>query len=164
MRVTDVVTELFCRVDDRLGPLPRHQGEKLPLRELVTMSMLLAWKGGSTHASHRWIANNLTRLFPNVPERTRRFRRLANRWELAPRLLAEPTVAAILDTSGVETIHPRRDGRTEHRIGRKGISNHRWFVGANVALVVNQRGEVIAWSVIPDNVHDQVVPVQPIVA
>jgi Transposase DDE domain len=155
MPVTDFITELFCRVDDLLGPLPRYHGEKLHLSELVTIGMAYALKGGSTRAFHRWAVNELSPLFPHLPARTRLFRRLSKRWELATRLLADPTVFAILDTYGVETIHPRRDGRTAHQIGRKGISNHRWIVGAKVAVVVNQRGEIIAWSVMPNNVHDQ---------
>jgi hypothetical protein len=40
MPVTDFITELFCRVDDLLGPLPRYHGEKLHLSELIT----IAWR------------------------------------------------------------------------------------------------------------------------
>jgi hypothetical protein len=43
--------------------------------------------------------------------------------------LATPTVRGVLDTYGIERIHPRREGRSPQQIGRKGLSNHRWIVG-----------------------------------
>src|SRR6267143_2141258 len=42
--------------------------------------------------------------------------------------LAAPTVLGVIDTYGIELIHPMREGRSPQQIGRKGLSNHRWMV------------------------------------
>jgi hypothetical protein len=39
--------------------------------------------------------------------------------------LAAPTVLEVIDTSGIELIHPMREGHSPQQIGRKGLSNHR---------------------------------------
>jgi hypothetical protein len=35
-------------------------------------------------------------------------------------------VLGVIDTYGIELIHPIREGRSPQQIGRKGVSNHRW--------------------------------------
>ena len=40
----------------------------------------------------------------------------------------------MIDTYGIELIHPRREGRSQKQIGRKGISNQRWIVGGKLCL------------------------------
>ena len=42
---------------------------------------------------------------------------------------ASPTVLGVIDTYGIELIHPIREGRSSRQIGRQGLSNHRWIVG-----------------------------------
>jgi hypothetical protein len=68
--------------------------------------------------------------------------------------LAAPTVLGIIDTYGIELIHPMREGRSPQQIGRKGLSNHRWIVGGKLCLLVNQWGLVVAWSCATANVAD----------
>jgi hypothetical protein len=51
-------------------------------------------------------------------------------------------------------IHPIREGRSPNKIGKKGLSNHRWIVGSKLCLVLNQLGEIIAWSWASANTHD----------
>jgi hypothetical protein len=36
--------------------------------------------------------------------------------------LADPTFFTVLDTYGIELIHPRREGRSKRQIGKKGKS------------------------------------------
>jgi hypothetical protein len=38
----------------------------------------------------------------------------------------------LIDTYGIELIHPMREGRSPQHIGRKGLSNHRWIVGGKL--------------------------------
>ena len=71
------------------------------------------------------------------------------------RFLADPTILWIIDSIGIELIHPRREGRSSTALGRKGISNHRWIVGIKLAWLINQRGEVVEWQWLPANVNDQ---------
>jgi hypothetical protein len=49
--------------------------------------------------------------------------------------LAAPTVLGVIDTYGIELIHPMREGRSPQQIGRKGLSNHRWIVGGKLCLL-----------------------------
>jgi hypothetical protein len=69
--------------------------------------------------------------------------------------LASPTVLGVIDTSGIELIHPLRDGRSPRQIGRNGLANHRWMVGGNVCRLLNQWGVVVAWEWATAHVSDQ---------
>ena len=61
----------------------------------------------------------------------------------------------VIDTYGIELIHPMREGRSPQQIGRKGLSNHRWMVGGKRCLLLNQYGLIVAWACdtahVPDN-------------
>ena len=70
-------------------------------------------------------------------------------------LLAEPTFFTVIDTYGIELIHPIREGRSVEQLGKKGKSNRRWIVGIKLCWLVNDRGEVVAWAWNTANVHDQ---------
>ena len=93
-------------------------------------------------------------LFPRLPERTRLFRPLPDPSGLDAAFLAAPTVLGVIDTSGIELIHPTRAGRSPQQIGRKGLSNHRWMVGSTLCLLLNQYGLVVAWACATANVAD----------
>jgi hypothetical protein len=60
--------------------------------------------------------------------------------------LAAPTVLGVIDTYGIELIHPMREGRSPQQIGRKGLSNHRWIVGGKLCLLLNQWGLIVGWA------------------
>jgi hypothetical protein len=68
--------------------------------------------------------------------------------------LAAPTVLGVIDTYGIELIHPIREGRSPQQIGRKGLSNHRWIVGGKLCLLLNQYGLVVGWDCAAANVAD----------
>jgi len=68
--------------------------------------------------------------------------------------LAAPTVLGVIDTYGIELIHPMRKGRSPQQIGRKGVSNHRWIVGGKLCLLLNQYGLVVGWACDTANVAD----------
>jgi hypothetical protein len=68
--------------------------------------------------------------------------------------LAAPTVLGVIDTYGIELIHPMRDGRSPRQIGRKGLSHHRWIVGSKLCLLLNQSELVVAWACDTANVAD----------
>jgi len=75
-------------------------------------------------------------LFPRLPERTRLFRLLKTHQDWTQVFLAAPTVLGVIDTYGIELIHPIREGRSPQQIGRKGLSNHRWIVGGKLCLLL----------------------------
>ena len=60
----------------------------------------------------------------------------------------------VIDTYGIELIHPRREGRSEGQIGRKGISNQRWIVGGKLCVLVNHLGLIVDWDCNTANVYD----------
>jgi hypothetical protein len=65
---------------------------------------------------------------------------------LALDFLADPTFFTVVDTFGIELIHPRREGRSKRQIGKKGKSNGRWIIGIKLAWLINDAGEVVDWT------------------
>lgn len=155
MTTEEFITDLFCRVDDTLGDLPKHpQGALFP-SEVVTLAFLFAIKGVGNRAFYRWLRRDWLPLFPHLPERTRLFRLFTTHRGWTERSLAGPSLLGLIDTYGIELLHPVRAGRSPAQIGRKGLSNHRWIVGGKLCLVLNHLGLVVAWDCAPANVHDQ---------
>ena len=125
MTTIEVITELFCRVDDAMTGIPKHAQAVLWPSEIVTLGMLHALKGVSNRAFYRWLTRDYGGLFPPLPERTRLFRLFKTHRAWTFRFLARPTLLGIVDSFGIELIHPVREGRSPRQIGRKGLSNHR---------------------------------------
>ncbi|RYZ83682.1 MAG: hypothetical protein EOP06_19490 [Proteobacteria bacterium] len=59
-----------------------------------------------------------------------------------------------MDSFGVELIHPRREGRSDKQIGKKGLSNGRWIVGTKFCALINQFGQISDWDYESANVCD----------
>jgi hypothetical protein len=150
----DFITELFCRVDDAMTDTPKHIQAELYPSEVATLALLFAIKGVGNRAFYRWLERDFKHLFPRLPERTRLFRLFAAHDEWARRFLAAPSVLGVIDAYGIELIHPMREGRTPHQIGKKGLSNHRWIVGGKLCLLLNKLGLVVDWAADTANVSD----------
>lgn len=155
MTTEDFIISLFCLVDDRMGQLPRRSDAKLYPSELVTIGLLYALKGGSFRAFYRWLKRDYEALFVQLPDRTRLQRALCAHREWCQDLLADPTFFTVIDTYGIELIHPIREGRSRRQVGKKGKSNRRWIVGIKLCWLVNDCGEVVAWDWNTANTHDQ---------
>ena len=150
------IIELFCRVDDMLAKTQEHKQAKLSKSELVTLGLLMALKGASQRAFYRWLRRNWKDLFPDLPERTRLFRRLKTHQKLTERFLAEPTIFGVIDSYGIELCHPIRENHQPHRrrIGKKGFSAWKWIVGGKLCLLTNKFGLITDWRVKTANVSD----------
>jgi len=135
-----LIIALFYHVDEQLHDLPKHPEAHLWPSEVVTLGLLHALKGVGNRPFYRWLTRDSRPLFPRLPERTRLFRLLKTHQDWARAFLAAPTVLGVIDTSGIELIHPIREGRSPQQIGRKGLSNHRWIVGGKLCLLLNQYG------------------------
>src|SRR5205807_6341352 len=122
--------------------------------EVVTLELLAALKGVGNRAFYRWLTKESRALFPRLRERTRLGRLLKTCQGWTQVFLAASTVLGVIDTYGIELIHPMREGRSPQQIGRTGLSNHRWIVGGKLCLVVNQYGLVVAWDCATANVAD----------
>ena len=154
MTTVDFITELFCRIDDVLTDVPKHSQALLYPSEVVTIAFLFAIKGVGNRAFYRWLVRDGQVLFPKLPDRTRLFRLFKSHRGLTARFLAEPSMLGVIDTYGLELIHPIREGRSAAQIGRKGISNQRWIVGGKLCLLLNHLGLVVAWACDTANVAD----------
>jgi hypothetical protein len=151
----DFIISLFCLVDDRMSNMKKRSDAKLYPSELVTIGLLYALKGGFFRAFYRWLQRDFETLFVQLPERTRLHRALRAHRSWCEDFLAEPTFFTVIDTYGIELIHPVREGRSPQQLGKKGKSNRRWIVGIKLCWLVNDRGEVVAWDWNTANVHDQ---------
>ena len=155
MATEDFLIWLFCLVDDRLGGRPKHPQAQLWPSELVTIGLLFALKGSSFRSFYRWLERDYAALFGGLPERTRLLRALRTHQTETQRFLADPTFFTVIDTYGIELIHPWRYGRSPRQVGRKGFSNHRWIVGLKLCWLLNDQGAVVAWAVQTANTADQ---------
>lgn len=154
MNAIDFVTELFCRIDDQMTTEPKHPQASLYPSEVVTLAFLFVLKGTSTRAFYRWLDEHWREAFPKLPHRTRLFRLFLAHRAWSERFLADPTILGVIDAYGIEFIHPIREGRRPHQLGKKGLSNHRWIVGGKLCLLLNQWGLVVAWECDTANVPD----------
>jgi len=162
MSTVEFITTLFYEVDEQMRAIPKHPEAHLWPSEVVTLGLLHALKGVGNRAFHRWLTRDYRPLFPRLPERTRLFRLFKTHQDWTQVFLAAPTVLGVIDTYGIELIHPMREGRSPQQIGRKGLSNHRWIVGGKLCLLLNQWGLVVAWECatanVPDNTFQWLVP------
>jgi hypothetical protein len=155
MAMDDIIIHLFCIVADRLKDVKAHRNANLSPSEIVTLGVLSALKGHGYRAFYRWLSNNFRHFFPALPDQSRLHRLLADYSDLSDRFLAEPSFFTVIDSYGIELIHPRREGRSPHQIGKKGLSNKRWIVGIKLVPLLNNRGEIVNWNWGTANTHDQ---------
>ena len=147
MMTEDFISELFYRIDEAMTDLLKHPLANLWPSEIVTVvGLLFALKGIGNRAFYRWLTRDWRKLFPALPERTRLFRLLATHRTWTDEFLATPTVLGVVDSYGIELLHPMREGRRRQQIDRKGKSHHRWIVGGNLCLLLNQWGLVVGWD------------------
>ncbi len=157
MTTKDFITHLFSDVDDKLNEADKnlkHSQASLYPSEVVTIGLLFALKGKGNRAFYRWLVRDHDDMFPNLPSRTRLFRLFNTHQHLIDLFMATPSLIGVIDTYGIELIHPRREGRSEKQIGRKGISNQRWIVGGKLCLLLNHLGQVVDWDCDTANVYD----------
>lgn len=112
MTTIDFITELFCRVDDELESVQKHDQAKLYPSEVVTLALLYALKGCGQRAFWRWLVRDYRPLFPNLPHRTRLFRLFNSHRDYIEYFLADPSMIGVIDSYGIELLHPIREGRS----------------------------------------------------
>ena len=132
MTTVEFITALFYEVDEQMGAIPKHPEAHLWPSEVLTPGLLHALKGARQLTLDWWLTRDCLPSFPRLPERTRLFRLLKTHQDWTRAFLAVPTVLGVIDTYGIELIHPMREGRSPQQIGRKGLSNHRWIVGGKL--------------------------------
>jgi hypothetical protein len=154
MTTVEFISELFYRVDNILSEAKKHSQASLFPSEVVTLAILFALKGVGNRAFYRWLSRDYRPLFPKLPDRTRLFRLFNTHQPWTQSLMAESSLIGVVDTYGIELIHPRREGRSDQQIGKKGVSNKRWIVGCKLGYVLNHLGLIVDWEVDTANVYD----------
>jgi len=82
------------------------RGAHLWPSEVVTLGLLHALKGVGNRPFYRWLTRDYRALFPHLPECTRLFRLFRTHQDWTQVCLAAPTVLGVIDTYGIELIHP----------------------------------------------------------
>ena len=118
MTTIDFTLSLFCRIDDALLDQEKPAFALLHPSEVVTLAMLQVLRGEGNRAFDRWIRRELSGLFPRLPERTRLFRLFVKYQDLAQRFLAQGTFFGIVDSYGIELVHPWRERRAKREVAR----------------------------------------------
>ena len=154
MPTEDFIIELFCQVDDTMHNATKHSQATLFPSEVVTLALLFALRGRGNRAFYRWLKNNWLHFFPSLPHRTRLFRLFNTHRYWVEQFMADPSLIGVIDSYGIELIHPRREGRSPKQIGKKGLSNQRWIVGGKLCLLLNHLGLIVAWDVDTASVYD----------
>jgi hypothetical protein len=136
------ITALFCQVADQIPDIPKHPQASLWPSEVVTLGLLHALKGVGNRPFYRWLTRDYRPLFAHLPERTRHLRLFSTHQAWTAAFLADPTVLGVIDTYGIALIHPIREGRRPHQIGRK------------LCLLLHQWWLVVGWACATTNVAD----------
>lgn len=153
MTTIDLIPDLFCRIDDRMHALPKPSQALLWPREVVTWGVWHALKGVGNRAFYRGLTRDYRPRFRHLPERTRLLRWFQTHRQWTLRFLAPPTLLGIVDSDGIDRLHPIGEGRRSAQIGRKGKSNHRWSGGFKFCLLINVWGGIVGWLSAPAHVH-----------
>ena len=106
MTTWDFIIALFYHIDQQMHDMPKHPEAHLWPSEVVTLGLLHALKGGGNRPFYRWLTRDYRALFPRLPERTRLFRLFKTHQDWAQVFLASPTVLGVIDTYGIELLHP----------------------------------------------------------
>jgi len=154
MTTNDFITQLFCRVDDMMPEAQKHPQASLYPSEVITLAILFALKGVGNRAFYRWLERDYKPMFPKLPDRTRLFRLFNTHRQWTQLFMADHSLIGVVDSYGIELIHPRREGRSDQQIGRKGLSNKRWIVGCKLCYVINHLGLIVDWDADTANVYD----------
>ncbi len=138
-----------------LGDKRQHPQAKLHPADVVVIGLLYAKRGGHFRAFYRWLKVHYRWLFGSLPERSRLSRLLCRYAAETGVFLGEVSLFTLIDSYGIELLHPAREKRSRTPLGKKGKSNRRWIVGVKLAWLLNQKGQVVAWDWASANLHDQ---------
>src|SRR3954451_751033 len=110
MTTEDFISELFYRIDETMKGTPKPPKASLGPSEVVTLGVLFALKGVGNRAFYRWVSRDWYGLFSTLPERTRLFRLFVSHRAWTDEFLAAPSVLGVVDSYGIELLHPMREG------------------------------------------------------
>lgn len=156
LQTNDIILSIFLKVSDSLKDMDfKHPQAKLYLSEIVTIGILWVLKGIPFRRFYRWLKRE--KYIPNLPERSRMSRLLSTHHSVCNKFLDSPTFFNILDSYGIELIHPVRERQYKkkyHPLAKKGVSNYRWIVGRKLAVSLNGNLKITKYDENTANVFD----------
>lgn len=154
LREDDIIWYLLTAIVETLGKKDKkHPLGKLYLSEIILCGILFALKGNSFRRFHAWLAH---RKLLNLPERSRLCRLLIKHRRLCNQFLSSETFFNVIDSFGVEIIHPVREKRSKQsqQVSKKGKSNKRWIIGRKINVAINGELEIVDYQEQTANVFD----------
>ncbi len=153
----DIILTIYCAIADMLKDKDKkHSQGKLYQSEVMLCGVLFVLTGKPFRRFYHWLIKR--GVFVVLPERSRLQRLVIHHAPSCNAFLGSETFFTVLDSFGVEIIHPMREGRSRQSrtICGKGKSNHRWIVGRKIAVTLNDQLEIVKCSDATDNVSDQI--------
>jgi hypothetical protein len=150
----DVIIQLFVLVDSYCSELPLHPQSKLNPTEIIVLALLKQLKSMSIRRFHKWVQG--TGYFPELPDYTR-LHRLFQHYREVLKVLGQNLQQRqwlVVDSKVCELIHPIREHRRPQSWRGKNKSKGRWHVGVKVAVLLNERGRIVNWQILPAHAHD----------
>lgn len=148
------IIESFCRADDEKLDLPTYSQANLYFSEVVTLALLSVLKRVGVRPFYLRLNWDFGYLFLRLPEQARLYRLFSSHRYFTERFMAEPFLFGIVDSSGIELMSPRREGRSRQPIGKKGKSSTHWIVGGKLCFLINHSGLVVHGARATANAHD----------
>ncbi len=68
MMTEDIITHIFCRVDNQIRDVKKVGQAQLYPSEVITIGILFALKGGHFRAFCRWLKRDYVTLFGGLPD------------------------------------------------------------------------------------------------
>lgn len=138
------------------GPEP-----ELSIQEMMTIVILFHQSGYRTFKHfYYYVCNNLTKEFPALISYSRFVYLMDNIFvPLFAYLLylrGEITGIAFIDSTSIKVCHNKRICRNKVFKGfaKRGKTTSGWFYGFKLHLIINDKGEILAFQITPGNVSD----------
>lgn len=172
------MTEIFCTVDDFCKALPkdfekqlsvgsetkaRQRPGKLSLSEIMTILILFQNSGYRNFKTYYldYVCRHLRSEFPNLISYPRFVylmpRALVTLTLLMLKMCGKTNGIAFVDSTTITVCHNKRVNRNKvfGELAKRSKSTMGWFFGFKLHLVINDCGEILAFSLTKGNVDDR---------
>jgi DDE family transposase len=174
MKNTDLLIEIFCDIDDfckefepqwkkKLLGGKRNRLGHLTLSEIMTIVIFFHLMHFRTFKDYYtlYASSELRIFFPNLLSYSRFVRVmklcLFPIFVFSQGCLARCTGIGFIDSTILTVCHIKRihSHRVFHRIAKRGKTTTGWFFGFKLHLIINHRGEILAYMLTPGNTDDR---------
>jgi len=169
------LTTLYCSVDDfwksfkqewdkhliANGKIKKGPESQLSIPEMMTIVILFHQSNYRTFKHfYEYVCRYLNKYFPKLISYSRFVYLMKN---LLVPLFAyllhnkgEITGIAFVDSTSIDVCHNKRIGRNKvfRGLAKRGKTTSGWFYGFKLHLIINEKGEILAFQLTPGNVSD----------